>query len=51
MTVEKLKQLLETLPDDAGVFLCLDKNTLTPVEGIAVNTVTEVDYKESFIIY
>lgn len=49
MTVKQLKELLDNLPEEAGVFI-KDENALVPVTEIIINDITETDYKESYII-
>lgn len=49
MTVKSLKYLLDTLPEEAGVFI-KDENALIPVMEIVYNDITETDYQESYII-
>lgn len=49
MTVKSLKDLLDTLPEEAGVFI-KDENVLAPVTEIVNNDISETDYQESYVI-
>ena len=49
MTVKSLKDLLDNLPEEAGVFI-KDENVLVPVTEIINNDISETDYQESYVI-
>lgn len=49
MTVKSLKDLLDTLPEEAGVFI-KDGNVLIPVMEIIDNDITETDCQESYVV-
>lgn len=49
MTVKSLKDLLDTLPEEAGVFI-KDGNALVPVTEMIYNDITETDCQESYVI-
>ena len=51
MTVKELKEKLEELPEDAGIFIYLGGGVVTTIEDIVCNDITETDYKESYLIY
>lgn len=51
MTVKELKEKLEELPEDAGIFIYLGGGIVSAIEDIMVNDITKTDYKESYLIY
>ncbi len=51
MTIKELKEKLEELPEDAGIFIYLGDGVVTAIEDVMHNDITETDYKESYLIY
>ena len=49
MTIKSLKDLLDNLPEEAGVFI-KDENALVPITEIIYNDISETDYQESYVI-
>ena len=49
MTVKELKEELNTLPEEAGLFI-KDGEGLIPICEIVENSITETDYKISYIL-
>lgn len=49
MTVKKLKEELNKLPEEAVVFI-KDGEALVPIYEIVENNITETDYKISYIL-
>ena len=53
MTVKELLTILETLDPEAGVFISDADwfyDTIIPITNIRENTLTDTDYKKSYII-
>lgn len=50
MTIKELKEKLEELPEDAGIFIYSEGEAVC-IEDIMYNDLTETDYKESYLIY
>lgn len=49
MTVKKLKEELDKLPEEAGLFI-KDGEALVPIYEIVKNSITETDYEISYIL-
>lgn len=49
MTVKELKEKLDKLPEEAGLFI-KDGEALVPIHKIVKNSVTETDYETSYIL-
>lgn len=47
MTVKELKEELDKIPEEAGIFI-KEGNVLVPITEIICNDITETDYKESY---
>lgn len=51
MSVKELKEKLEGLPEDAGIFIYSGGGKVVCIEDVMYNDLTETDYKESYLIY